>query len=160
MKAIIVYYSLEGNTDYAAKLLAKELEADMLRIEPVTPYPTDNKKFFAGGKDATLGIEPPLKPYSFNADDYDTIILGTPLWAWTYAPPLKTFISGNTFTGKKLAFFVSSGGGSDKKCFAKLRKATGCENAPTLSLTEPLKNKSGENAEKIREFAEKIRAMK
>ena len=25
MKAIIVYYSLEGNTDYTAKLLAKEL---------------------------------------------------------------------------------------------------------------------------------------
>ena len=62
MKAIIVYYSLEGNTDYTAKLLAKELGADSLRVEPVTPYPTDNKKFFAGGKDATLGIEPPLKP--------------------------------------------------------------------------------------------------
>ena len=48
MKAIIVYYSLEGNTDYTANILAKELGADLLRLEPVTPYPTDNKKFFAG----------------------------------------------------------------------------------------------------------------
>lgn len=159
MKAIVVYYSLEGNTDYAAKLLAKELGADLLRVEPVTPYPTDNKKFFAGGKDATLGIEPPLKPYSFNAEDYDTVILGTPLWAWTYAPPLKTFISGNNLRGKKLAFFVCSGGGNDKKCFAKLCKATGCENAPTLSLIDPLKSRSAEDGEKINNFAQQIRKM-
>ncbi len=159
MKAIIVYYSLEGNTDYTAKLLAEELGADLLRLEPIKPYPTDNKKFLLGGKDATLGVEPPLRPYNFNPDDYDTVILGTPLWAWTYAPPLKTFISGNNFSGKKLAFFVSSGGGSDKKCFAKLCKATGCDNAPTLSLTDPLKSRSAENAERIREFAERIRKI-
>ena len=159
MKTIIIYYSLEGNTDYTAKLLSEELGADLLRLEPITPYPTDNKKFFAGGKDATLGIEPPLKPYSFNADDYDTVVLGTPLWAWTFAPPLKTFISSNNLSGKKLAFFVSSGGGSDKKCFAKLCKITGAENPPQLSLIDPLKNKSGDDITKIREFANKIKEI-
>ncbi len=156
MRAIIVYYSLEGNTDYAAKLLAQELGADLLRLEPITPYPTDNRKFLLGGKDATFGVEPPLKPYNFNADDYDVVVLGTPLWAWTYAPPLKTFIKGNNLSGKKLAFFVSSGGGDDKKCFAKLCKATGCENAPTLSVIDPLKNKNPADIEKIKKFAEEI----
>ena len=159
MKAIIVYYSLEGNTDYTAKLLAKELGADLLRVEPVTPYPTDNKKFFAGGKDATLGIEPPLKPYDFNAENYDTIILGTPLWAWTMAPPLKTFISGNNLSGKKLAFFVSSGGGNDKKCFAKMHRLTGAENAPCLSVVDLLKNKNPDDIAKVKAFAEKVRGM-
>ena len=159
MKAIIVYYSLEGNTDYTAKLLAKELGADLLRIEPVTPYPTDNKKFFAGGKDATLGIEPPLKPYSFNADDYDTVVLGTPLWAWTFAPPLKTFISSNDLSKKKLAFFVSSSGGSDKKCFAKLCKATGAVNPPQLSVIDPLKSQNSDDTAKIKDFARKIKEI-
>ncbi len=159
MKAIIVYYSLEGNTDYTAKLLAKELDAELLRLEPVTPYPTDNKKFFAGGKDATLGIEPPLKPYSFNPDDYDTVILGTPLWAWTIAPPLKTFISGNNLSGKKLAFFVSSGGGNDKKCFAKLHKMTDAENVSCLSVVDLLKTKNPDDFAKIKAFADEIRRV-
>lgn len=159
MKAIIVYYSLEGNTDYTAKLLADELGADLLRLEPVTPYPTDNKKFLMGGKDSTLGIEPPLKEYSFNPDDYDTVILGTPLWAWTMAPPLKTFISTNSLKGKKLAFFVSSGGGSDKKCFAKMHKLTGAENAPCLSVVDMLKNKNPDDIDKVKAFAERVRGM-
>jgi len=159
MKAIIVYYSLEGNTDYAAKLLADELGADLLRVEPEKPYPTDGKKFLIGGKDATFGIEPPLKPYSFNADDYDTVVLGTPLWAWTMAPPLKTFISGNNLSDKKLAFFVSSGGGNDKKCFAKFFKMLGVLEAPCLSLIEPLNGKNDEVLKKISEFAEKIKSM-
>ncbi len=159
MKAIIIYYSLEGNTDYTAKLLADELGADLLRLEPVTSYPTDNKKFLMGGKDATLGIEPPLKEYSFNPDDYDTVILGTPLWVWTMAPPLKTFISTNSLNGKKLAFFVSSGGGSDKKCFAKMHKLTGAENVPCLSVVDMLKNKNPDDIAKVKEFAERVRGM-
>ena len=159
MKAVIVYYSLEGNTDYAAKLLAEELGADLLRLEPEIPYPTDKKKFLIGGKDATFGVEPPLKSYSFNADDYDTVIFGTPLWAWTMAPPLKTFISGNKLSGKKLAFFVTSGGGSDKKCFAKFFKMLDVSDAPCLSLISPLFEKKADDKDKIRSFADKIRNM-
>lgn len=157
MKSIIVYYSLEGNTEYAAKLLAEELGADLLKLEPKVPYPTDNKKFLLGGKDATLGIEPELMPYTFNADDYDAIVLATPLWAWTYAPPLKTFISSNSLNEKRLAFMVTSGGGNDKKCFAKLHKAVGVTDMPCLSLVEPLKNKNPDDTAKIKAFAEKIR---
>jgi len=40
MKTIIVYYSLEGNTDYAANKIASELGADILRIDPVKNYPS------------------------------------------------------------------------------------------------------------------------
>ena len=33
MKTLIVYYSLEGNTDFVAKKIAEKLEADTLRNE-------------------------------------------------------------------------------------------------------------------------------
>ena len=39
MKTIIVYYSLEGNTEYAAKELANLLGADLLRLHPKKAYP-------------------------------------------------------------------------------------------------------------------------
>lgn len=35
MKSIIVYYSLEGNTDYAAKRIAQLMGAELLRLETV-----------------------------------------------------------------------------------------------------------------------------
>ena len=34
MKIIIVYYSLEGNTDFVAQKIASELNADILRLSP------------------------------------------------------------------------------------------------------------------------------
>ena len=34
MKTLIVYYSMGGNTEYAAKRIARQTDADLLRLEP------------------------------------------------------------------------------------------------------------------------------
>lgn len=159
MKAIVVYYSLEGNTDHAARALAAELNADTLRLETVTPYPLGAKRFLVGGRDAMTGVKPALKPYRFDGSAYDTVILGTPLWAWTFAPPVRTFLAENDLTGKKLAFFVCSMGGQDKRCLDKLREELSAPNAPALSLLEPLKRQKAEDQDAIRRFADTIRAL-
>ena len=71
MKTIIVYYSLEGNTEYAAGKIASGLCADILRIEPVKTYPSSGfSKFFWGGKSAVMAETPRLMPYDFNSDAY------------------------------------------------------------------------------------------
>lgn len=160
MKAIVVYYSLEGNTDYAAKAIAAELGADTLRLETVVPYPTSGaKKFLLGGHDAMTGVKPELKPYAFDADAYDTVVIGTPLWAWTYAPALRTFLAAHDMKGKRLAFFVTSMGGQDGKCFDRLCADLAAPGAPRLSLLEPMKRQKPENADAIRRFADEIRAL-
>ena len=67
MKSIIVYYSLEGNTEYTAKEIAAKLGADLLRLEPVKAYPTGKvSKFVWGGKSAMMAETPQLKPYQFD----------------------------------------------------------------------------------------------
>ena len=159
MRAIVVYYSLEGNTEFAAKAAAAQLGADVLRLETQTPYPTGAKKFLLGGRDAVTGAKPALTPYTFDAQAYDTVVLCTPLWAWTYAPPLKTFLEENDLHGKKLAFLVTSMGGQDAKCFARLEEALGVSGAPRLSLLEPLKRPRKENDEAIVRFADMVRAL-
>ena len=96
MKTLIVYYSLEGNTEYAAGQIAAILGADTLRIEPAKAYPaTGFAKFFWGGKSAVMAETPELKPYVFHADDYDRIVFGFPVWASNFAPPIRTFIEDN-----------------------------------------------------------------
>ncbi len=80
MKTLIVYYSMGGNTEYAAKRIAERLGADLLRLEPVKAYPDRGfKKFFWGGKSAVMAEEPALMPYSFEAGKYDTLVFGFPI---------------------------------------------------------------------------------
>ena len=160
MKTVIVYYSLEGNTEHAAKMLASQLDADLVRLETVTPYPTSGaKKFLLGGRDAMTGAKPALKPYSFDAAAYDKVVIGTPLWAWTYAPAIGTFLAEHDVRGKKLALMVTSMGGQDGKCFDKLEAQLGVKGVPHLSMLEPLKREKKENDEAIRRFAEQVKAL-
>ena len=96
MKTIIVYYSMSGNTDLAAREIASRLGADTLRIEPEKSYPDKGfKKFFWGGKSAVMAETPPLRPYRFAAEDYEQVILGFPVWAGNLTPPLRTFLRDN-----------------------------------------------------------------
>ena len=64
MNRIIVYFSLEGNTEYIAEGLAKAVSADKLRLEPKKAYSTSGfSKFFWGGKSAVMAEKPELEPY-------------------------------------------------------------------------------------------------
>ena len=50
MNAIVVYYSLTGNTDLIARTISEATGADMLRLVPAKDVsPKGLKKFFWGG---------------------------------------------------------------------------------------------------------------
>ena len=159
MKTLIVYYSLEGNTKSTAEKIAAALDADILQLSPVKAYPTGGfSKFFWGGKSASMGEKPKLEPYAFNLSDYDCIILGTPVWAGTFTPPLRTFLDENNLSDRKLALFACSSGGNATKCFAKLKKALHQESVlAELSLVDPFAKPSDENNRKIEDFCSKIK---
>jgi len=115
MKTIIVYYSLEGNTDFLVKALADNIGAETLLLEPVKAQKTKGlSKFVWGGYQAVMKKKPELKPYAFKASDYDRIIFATPVWAGTFAPPLRTFFETEDLIAKKVAFFITHEGGKGK----------------------------------------------
>ena len=159
MNAAVVYFSLEGNTKYAAEKIAKELDADMIPLIPVKEYPTGKvSKFFWGGKSTTFRETPKLEAYRYDSKNYDLVLLGTPIWAGTFAPPLRTFIKENKLTGKKVALFASCSGGSAEKCFVQLEKEiTDCTVLSTLRLIDPAKNAKPEDDERIVDFCTKLR---
>lgn len=158
MKAIVVYYSLEGNTKYVADHIKDNLGADTLRLEPVKEYPKGNaSKYFWGGKSVVFGETPKLSAYEFSAAEYDVVIIGTPVWAGSFTPPIKTFLKENALLKNKVAFYACNSGGEADKCFDKLKKElSGCEVVATLSLADPDKNKKDENIMKIKAFCDKI----
>ncbi|MBQ5317069.1 MAG: flavodoxin [Oscillospiraceae bacterium] len=158
MKTLVVYYSLEGNTKYAAELIAEKTGADLLRIEPEKAYP-DGKlsKFIWGGKSAVMAETPALMPYDTDISSYGCIILGFPVWASNVAPPVRTFVRDNDIKGRKIGFFACQAGTGAEKAFGKLRAAIGIEKEDaSLVLIDPKSKKDPENEKRISEFCDKL----
>ena len=133
MKALIVYYSMSGNVKQTAEAIAAETGADLLALYPVKAYPDKGaKKYLWGGKCALMGDKPRLKPYIFSADRYDTVIFGSPVWASSFTPPLRTFIEENraALAGKRLAAFVCYMGSGDQKALKKLKRRSMSSDSP------------------------------
>ena len=161
MKTAIVYYSMHGNVRYVAEKVAKELGADLIELKPVKAYPDKGAmQFIWGGSAVTFKKKPDLEPYTFNASEYDLVIIGTPVWASNFTPPLRTFFEDNDLTGKKIAVIATSAGGDSSKCFQAVKEATKTDAlAATLSLTDPKDRPSDDVEKKIGEFIEACRAL-
>ncbi len=56
------------------------------------------------------GFEPELKPLSVNVANYDVIAVGTPMWWYTMAPAVKTFLHSQDFSGKIVVPYMTNGG--------------------------------------------------
>jgi len=160
MKTLIVYYSLEGNTDCAARAIAAALDGDLLRIEPEKAYPTGGfRKFFWGGKSAVMAERPRLKPYEFRPEPYGRIVFGFPVWAGNVTPPLRTFIRENleTLKGKRLAAFACQSGAGAEKALGRLRACLGAERLEAeLVLIDPKDRPSGENQARLGAFCDRL----
>ena len=161
MKTAIVYYSMHGNVRYVAEKVAKELGADLIELKPVKAYPDKGAmQFIWGGSAVTFKKKPDLEPYTFNASEYDLVIIGTPVWASNFTPPLRTFFEDNDLTGKKIAVIATSAGGDSSKCLQAVKEATKADAlAATLSLTDPKDRPSDDVEKKIGEFIEACKAL-
>lgn len=160
MRTAIVYYSLNGNTSYAAERIAKKLGAELIPIVPEKAYPAKGlKKFFHGGKSAMKNETPKLKPYSFNADGFDRVILGTPVWASNIAPPLRSFIEENraTLSEKRIAAFVCLSGSGAGKAMEKLKACLGTDSLEAeLALIDPKDKPREANDKRIADFCDAL----
>ena len=97
-----------GNTEVLATMIKKHIVADMYRIRAVHAYPHDyeatvRRNVREQNADARPRIENPLK----SIDDYDVILLGSPIW--NVRPPMimSTFAESFDFSGKTIQPFVT-----------------------------------------------------
>lgn len=113
MKSIIVYYSLDGNVKLLSETIAQEIGAELLPLKLKKAIKADSfMKYFWGGKQVIMKEVPELEEFNFVSNDYDLIILGTPVWAGSYTPALRSFLEQVDLNGKKVALFCSHEGGS------------------------------------------------
>ena len=157
VKKLIVFYSFDGNTKLIAENIADEIGADLLELKPVKEITRNNfLKYFSGGKDAMTKAEPELLPFSIKPGDYDLIFIGTPVWAWTYAPALRTFFKQVKLVNKKIALFCCHGG-RPRNFFEKFEEAvTGNTIVGKIEFKDPIRNQQDRDVQIARDWAKLI----
>ncbi len=124
MNTLVVYFSLDGNTKLLAGKIAETMNANIIELKTNKKYPAEGFwKYFLGGKSVVFGEKPKLTIADIDLSRYETIIIGTPVWASSFTPPIKSFISKYKIQGKRIALFACSMGGEAEKCLTKLKAA-------------------------------------
>lgn len=140
MNKIFIYYSLTGNGDYVANILEGEgIEIRRITVDPKEDLP--KRTFFrimAGGFLAFLEKTPKLINFDSNIEEYDEIIIGSPIWNDRLACPINTALSGLNLENKKVTFIFYSGSGKNKKATEKINNMY--KNAEIINIKEPKKN--------------------
>ena len=110
---LVAYFSATGNTEGVAAAIADRLGADAFAIEAADPYTEADLNYNDDASRTSVeradGANPELAQVTPDGwADYDTVLLGYPIWWGEAAWPLRTFVAGNDFTGKTVVPFCTS----------------------------------------------------
>ena len=128
MKRILVsYFSASGITKGVAEKVANTINGDLFEIEPVEKYTSQdldwtNKHSRSSIEMNNKSFRPSVAKKVSNIDEYDTIVLGFPVWWYTAPTIINTFIEENNFSEKNVYVFVTSGGSSSNGSFKDLKE--------------------------------------
>jgi len=154
MKSLVVYYSKTGVTRRAAVAISRMLGSDIEEI-------VDLKDrggiigWLTGGRDSCLKNPTEIKRPKKDPSKYNLVIIGTPVWAFTLTPAVRTYLNKRRTRLKKIAFFCTNDGspGNTFKAMEEL-----CKKKPVAALSLSTKDmRSGEYFDKIRKYVSKIK---
>ena len=114
-KTLIAYFSASGVTGSVARMLSDALNADLYEITPAVRYTDADLDWRNANSRSSLEMKdmssrPEIVDAPVTIADYDTILLGFPIW-WYVAPTIvNTFLEKHDFSGRKIILFATSGG--------------------------------------------------
>ena len=123
LKTLVVYFSLTGSTEFAAKKISEQLNADLCEV--LDKKHKKGKLIYLKGGAASVREKLTKIEVSKSIDGYDFIVVGSPVWAGKISPAIRTFLSLNDLSQKKGAFFITLGGDKPEKTLENMRKTTG-----------------------------------
>ena len=114
-KVLVAYFSFTNTTKGFATTIAEIAGADVYEIVPEVAYGSENSNYYdestrAYKEQKNTGGEqrPAIKKTLGNADSYDVIFLGHPIWYSKAPRVIFTFLDAYGFKGKKVVEFVTS----------------------------------------------------
>ncbi|MBP5383100.1 MAG: NAD(P)H-dependent oxidoreductase [Bacteroidales bacterium] len=128
MKTLVAYFSATGTTEAVAKDLAEVTGATLYEIKPEVKYTDADLDWRDKTSRSSVEMQDPGSRPAFvkdlkDADNYDVIFIGFPVWWYTAPTIINSFIEEYGFDGKTVIFFATSGGSSLDKANADFKAA-------------------------------------
>lgn len=110
-KKIVIYFSYTNNTKKIALRIKEKLNCDIFEIKTVIPYSTDYDKVVNDEQNSEASnYLPELIESNLNLEEYDTVIIGGPVWWYRYAPAIRSFVNKYDLSGKRVIPFATNAG--------------------------------------------------
>lgn len=109
MNNLIIYYSRSGKTKLVSKIIQEEKGGTLLEIKDKTNR-SGVLGYMKGALDAMLSSNTDIEPDHVDLTEYDTIYVGTPVWASKPAPAIMKILENCDFTDKNIITFATMGG--------------------------------------------------
>lgn len=133
-KTLIVYHSRSGHTERVAEALARRLDADLEEIRIVQPL-GGIAGYAMCAIEAIAGLTPALRPMHRDPAAYELVVIGTPVWFWSVASPVRSWLEAHPLK-RRVAFFCTMGGSGAQRVFAAMRELAKHKPVATLPLLE------------------------
>lgn len=122
MKILVLYTTIDGNTEAVAERIAEKVGADVskiVRVSKVRGYGLVSKlrcRF-----EILFNRRPGIFPFKWDPRDYDLIFIGTPVWYNSYNPVFNTLFEVIKIYDRKIALF-STGETDSQKALDRFAK--------------------------------------
>jgi hypothetical protein len=135
MKILIVFYSRSGCTRRAAQELAAQLGADTEELRE-TADRSGAKGYLLAGRDAMQKRPAVLLPTVRQPGEYDLVVVGTPVWAFTMCPAVRTWLLREAGALRQVAFLCTQGGSGAERAMRHMAEIAGHPPVATLVLRD------------------------
>jgi len=129
MKSLVVFYSLTDKTKLVSQTIAEALNAELIEINEVKPRRRGFMTYLTGGFAAITNKGSKISPIDVNLRQYDTVFIGSPIWASRPTPAVNSFIYANNFEDQSIVPFFTMGGNNSDKALenitAKIERSQG-----------------------------------
>ena len=137
-KVLVVYYSLSGQTKKIADFIATQTKADIYEITVTEQY-TSPSVYTKSKKELDSKQYPKLAKELPDISAYDIVFVGGPVWWYTMATPLFSFLEKIDFAGKKVVPFSTQGSNFGKffTDFANIAKNADIQESENFNNLKP-----------------------
>ena len=114
-KSLVAFFSATGTTKKTAELIASAANADLYEILPKIPYSASDLDWMDKNSRSTLEMNDPASRPAIaepiqDMGQYDTVLVGFPIWWYVEPRIVDTFLESYDFSGKTMIAFATSGG--------------------------------------------------
>ena len=153
-KKLVAYFSASGVTKKVAERIADIANADLFEIKPAVLYTDADLNWQDKKSRSSVEMNDPMSrpEIAVKVEDmsqYETVIIGFPIWWYTAPTIIKTFLESfdyriiislriYDFSDKKIALFATSGGSGLGKTVSDLKP---CVSESARFVSEKLMNR-------------------